>query len=143
MGIPLISVATLMLVAGVTFQALTPIEIPWKAALRGGAVTALIGLAAAFLVGIYLSTAGATGTLGALGGVAILLFFFNLMWVVYLFGAEVTKVYSDYLRYGDVMAPSERQGESPTPIVHQEVSQNPTRVFAIGAALGWLIGRRR
>ncbi len=144
-GIPLAAVTMLLFVTGLTFQVLTSIEIPWKAAMRGGAVTALIGLASAFLVGVYLSTAGATGTLGALGGVAILLFFFNLMWAVYLFGAEVTKVYVDYLRFGDVVAPSERGDDIAPPLAHQPhiTETKSTRSFALGAAIGWLIGRRR
>jgi TM2 domain-containing membrane protein YozV len=61
------------------------------------------GLLAAFGVGQYLGGFGSgSSTFGVLGGMAILLFFFNLMWVVYLFGAEVTKVYADYLEFGDV-----------------------------------------
>jgi len=109
LGVPLVSLVLLMAVVGLTFQGLTVIEIPWKAAMRGGMATAAAGLIAAFLVGIYLTRAGSTGTLGALGGLAVLLFFFSLMWTVYLFGAEVTKVYADYLEYGDIVQPSLRQ----------------------------------
>jgi membrane protein len=152
-GVPISSVVMLMLVTGFTFQVLSAVKIPWKAALRGGATTAVIGLTAALLVGVYLNTAGATGTLGALGGAAILLFFFNLMWLVYLYGAEVTKTYSDYLRYGDVMQPTEREkalassGRAPA---HAAVSgatdtasERPaeSRTFLAGAVLGWLLGR--
>ena len=147
-GIPLVSIAALLLVTGLTFQVLTSVEIPWKAAMRGGAVTAIIGLLAAFLVGVYLSNTGTTGTLGALGGVAILLFFFNLMWAVYLFGAEVTKVYADYLRYGDIALPSELS-QGPAPVTGERAPSEPnrrtdaTKVFAVGALIGWLMGRRR
>ncbi len=146
-AIPLLSVAMLMLVTGVTFQALTAIEIPWRAALRGGATTALLGLTAAFLVGTYLNTAAATGTLGALGGVALLLFFFSLMWTVYLFGAEVTKVYADFLQYGDIQQPSERKAEPvaervAAPATAAE-STAPTAAFAAGALVGVLWGRSR
>lgn len=150
-GIPISSIIMLMLVTGFTFQVLTAIKIPWRAALRGGATTALIGLSAAFGVGTYLNTAGSTGTLGALGGVAILLFFFNLMWFVYLFGAEVTKVYSDYIRFGDVMQPTERErlsrvagdlqpGQEAAAIAEPAP---PSRSFLAGAAFGWLLGRSR
>ncbi len=149
LGIPLFSVVMLMLVTGFTFQVLTAIKIPWRAALRGGATTALIGLTAAFGVGTYLNTAGTTGTLGALGGVAILLFFFNLMWFVYLYGAEVTKVYSDYLRFGDVMQPTERERihreagvvSSETEAAAMPGSTPGNRSFLTGAAFGWLLGR--
>ena len=144
-AIPIVSVVLLMLVTGFTFQVLTAIEIPWRAALRGGATTALLGLSAAYGVGVYLNTAGNEGTLGALGGVAILLFFFNLMWFVYLYGAEVTKVYGDYLHFGDVQQPSERErarleGGAATP-EPESPSIPQTGSFLSGAALGWLLGR--
>ena len=143
--VPVLSLLVLMLVTGLTFQALTAIEIPWRAALRGGATTALLGLTAAFLVGFYLNTVGTTGTLGALGGVAILLFFFNLMWVVYLFGAEVTKVYADYLEYGDIRQPGERgsdRDDRPVGrIVPDTANGSRTVAFSTGAVLGFLMGR--
>jgi membrane protein len=110
--IPLVSLGLLTATVGITFQVLTSVKIPWKAASRGGAATAIAGLAAAYLVGLYLGQAGSSGTLGALGGLAILLFFFNLMWMVYVFGAEVTKTYSDYLDHGDVLQPSIRETQS-------------------------------
>jgi membrane protein len=107
--VPLVSLAMLVSTVAITFQALTRARIPWKAARRGGVATALTGLVAAFLVGQYLGTvASSSSTFGVLGGLAILLFFFNLMWVVYCFGAEVTKVYADFLEFGDVQAPHER-----------------------------------
>lgn len=144
-GIPLFSVVMLMLVTGFTFQVLTAIEIPWRAAQRGGATTALIGLTAAYGVGVYLNRVGGQGTLGALGGVAILLFFFNLMWFVYLYGAEVTKVYGDYLHFGDVQQPSERESTQVGDVrVLPEAESQPiprTGSFLSGAALGWLLGR--
>ncbi len=145
-AIPLVSVVLLMLVTGFTFQVLTAIEIPWRAALRGGATTAMLGLTAAYGVGVYLNTAGTTGTLGAVGGAAILLFFFNLMWYVYLYGAEVTKVYGDYLHFGDVQQPSEREQVSVAAIPATPGSEAPTPPprtgsFLSGAALGWLLGR--
>lgn len=144
-AIPALSLAMLMLLTGLTFQALTAVEIPWQAALRGGAITALIGVTAAFLVGAYLSSAATTGTLGALGGAAILLFFFNLMWTVYVFGAEVTKVYADYLRHGNV-----RQAKSTDPrakgepgrIASPEPPTSPIRPKLLAAAVvGFLLGR--
>jgi membrane protein len=155
LGVPAVSVLMLMAVVGLVFQALTAVEIPWKAAVRGGATTALMGLTASLLVGLYLNRAGATGTLGALGGVAILLFFSYLLWIVLVFGAEVTKVYGDYLEHGDIAMPSEREdtpsirpAARPVPATHHvgDGGNGPRRDvagFIAGAAIGWLIGRRR
>jgi membrane protein len=148
-GVPLVSLILLMVVVGVTFQVLTATEISWKAAVRGGATTAAIGLTAAFLVGFYLTRAGSSGTLGVLGGVAILLFFFNLMWAVYVYGAEVTKVYADYLNHGDVELPHARHGGAfevtPEEVAAPEDAARRSGVLgvAVGVVLGWSLRRRR
>ncbi len=146
-GIPMVSMLMLMLMVGVSFQALTVVGVPWRAALRGGATTALIGLTASWLVGMYLSQVGSTGTLGALGGVAILLLFFDVMWVVYLFGAEVTKVYGDSLRYGDIAAPQDRlpddltrSGDDPD---GDQAGRSGVLPFLVGILVGWATSRRR
>jgi uncharacterized BrkB/YihY/UPF0761 family membrane protein len=135
-----------MAVAGLTFQVLTAIEIPWKAAVRGGVITATLGSAAAAAVGVYLAQAGSTGTLGALGSVAILLVFFNVMWVVYLFGAEITKVYADYLTDGEVAHPSTRQPVPPEASGSRPPPRGEDRPGLVslltGIVIGWLAGRR-
>lgn len=150
--VPLTSLALLVVVVASTFRLLTRAEVPWRAARRGGLFTALCGLIGAFLVGFYLREFGGGGALGAIGGVAILLFFFNLMWIIYLFGAEVTKVYADYLAFGDVMAPTERM-EKPSFEVDDDhdvdggdapdsMWRTGVGAFLIGLATGWAAGRR-
>lgn len=146
-GVPVASLLVLMAVVALSFQFLTAVDIPWKAALRGGAATAVVGLAAAGGVGVYLSRAGSTGTLGALGGLAVLLVFFNLMWMVFLLGAEVTKTYADYLTFGDIVAPSERTSSPAQPVAATtsrtgQVSIGVALALFVGLALGAL-GRRR
>jgi membrane protein len=149
-GVPIISLLLLIGVIGVTFQGLTAAKIPWRAARRGGAVTAIFGLLAAFGVGTYLGrVVPGNVTFGALGGIAILLFFFNLMWVVYVFGAELTKVYADYLEHGDIRPPHDRQRGRFADAVEQ-VPPSPDReasaaklaqagifAFTAGMILGW------
>lgn len=155
-AVPLTSLIMLVVVVGITFQLLTRARIPWQAARRGGYFTAVAGLLGAFLVGTYLGNFGASGTLGAVGGVAILLFFFNLMWMIYLFGAELTKVYGDFLEHGDVMAPSQRETTSQRAralsardeSVHDESgrAESPARsgimAFVVGLVTGWVARRR-
>lgn len=149
--IPLTSLVLLVIVVTLTFRLLTRAPIAWQAARRGGLFTALSGLAGAFLVGLYLSRFGGGGALGAVGGAAILLFFFNLMWTIYLFGVEVTKVYSDYLAFGDIMPPSERAeastfegGQPPDPDAEKVDSpwRSGVMAFLIGLATGWAAKRR-
>jgi hypothetical protein len=77
------------------------------------------------------------------------------MWNVYLLGAEVTKVYGDYLEFGDIVQPSERkarQHPEHAPIHPIRRSQPGTEdesvasvgvtAFVLGAVLGWLGSRR-
>lgn len=150
--VPVVSLFVLVATVALTFRVLTQAEIPWQAARRGSATTALTGLVSAFLVGQYLASfASGSSTFGVLGGLAILLFFFNLMWVVYLFGAEVTKVYADYLEFGDVVPPHERAESRFVAEVTESISAASRRsppgtvnasvfAFLTGLVLGW---RRR
>ena len=155
----IISFLLLTVIIGFTFQTLTNIVIPWKAARRGGLATAVVGLVAAYGVGQYLARAAGSGTLGALGGIAVLLFFFNLMWNVYLFGGEVTKVYGDRLKAAEAQAEREVAEEQaalsvagPAPKISRsgKISREALSgkveagagAFLVGLALGWF-GRRR
>jgi membrane protein len=149
--VPLVSLAILVTTVAVTFRALTRARIPWQAARRGGAATAVAGLLAAFGVGQYLGSFGSgSSTFGVLGGLAILLFFFNLMWVVYLFGAEVTKVYADYLEFGDVVAPHDRAesqfAAAVADALRDEDRKTPpgtVNASVLAFLIGLAVGRRR
>lgn len=145
LGVPIVSLLMLMMVVGLSFQVLTPVSIEWRAAVRGGAATAVIGLVAAWGVGQYLSQAGGGGTLGVLGGLAVLLIFFNLMWLVFLFGAEVTKVYADYLAHGDIVQPSEREEAPPVeePPTPEPAPLGTAAALFAGLGLGLWAGRKR
>jgi len=150
LGVPALSLVMLIVGIGLIFQALTAVKIPWRAAWRGGAFTAVTGLVASYLAGTYLSDfAGEGGTLGVVGGLAVLLFYFNLMWIVFLFGAELTKVYTDYLHDGLVLTPTEREEAAMRKSIEQSVRQpsselsagalTRTSVFAFisGLVIGW------
>jgi membrane protein len=156
-SVPIVALLVLLGVVGATFQFLTSVTIPWRAALVGGAATAATGLIAALGAGLYLTRqaggGGGTSAMSALGGAAILLFFFNLMWIVYVFGAEVTKVYADYLEHGNVVTPSERAQRARKQRLEAEAVSAPTAAtesvakaslfaFVAGALIG-LVGSRR
>jgi membrane protein len=147
-AVPLTSLLLLIGVVAATFQFLTRADVSGKAARRGGLATALAALLGAYLVGFYLSRFGAGGALGAIGGVAVLLFFFNLMWSIYLFGAELTKVYDDYLEHGDIRAPSHRARLAVAASRPEEgpPATSPLRhgimAFLIGLVTGWVARRK-
>lgn len=139
-SVPIVSFAMLVLVVGFTFQGLTAIKIPWRAARRGGAFTAVAGLLGAWGVGLYLSQVGPSGALAALGGLAILLFFAYLMWSVYVFGAELTKVYADYLRHGIVAPPSVSEAGPVSPLVEREVEAEVAKRTPVGTMAALVVG---
>jgi hypothetical protein len=72
---------------------------------------------------------------------AILLFFFNLLWSVYLFGAELTSAYADRVR--------PVTSRSATPAAAASRIENPSSpggvvwAFAAGLVIGGFRGRRR
>jgi membrane protein len=149
--VPAVSLLILMGTVALTFRVLTQARVPWRAARRGGVATALLGLVAAFGVGRYLGAIGSgSATFGVLGGIAILLFFFNLMWAVYLYGAEVTKVYADLLEFGDVLPPFERaESRFAEAVAHavstEKVDKSPGVANAsfVAFVAGWLLGKRK
>ena len=97
---PLASLLLLPLVFALIFQTMTSARIPWRAAWAGGAFTAVVFLIAAYGVGIYFEIAGATTALGFAGSFVVVLFLAYFLSMVFLYGAEVTKVYSDRLAAG-------------------------------------------
>lgn len=143
LAIPAASVLMLMAAVALSYQALTSVRVPARAAALGGVTTALIGLTAAWGVGVYLSQVAGQGALGALGGVAILLVFFDVLWIVYLYGAEVARACRDHL-LGDGAHSSIPEQPGPG---GDEVGGGDRRprswVFGAGMLLGWLAGRRR
>jgi membrane protein len=73
------------------FRYLTDADVPWRPAIVGGAVTALLMAAGTVAIGAYLRRYAATSLLGATGSV-----FLVLLWIYYqaqilLMGAELTR----------------------------------------------------
>jgi membrane protein len=139
LGIPVVSVLVLMAAVAFSYKALTSVRVPIRAAALGGVTTALLGLTGAWAVGVYLSRVADQGAIGALGGVAILLVFFDVLWMVYLFGAEVARACRDRLEGAAV--PAAVPVAAPGP---EDASGGPPAwVFGAGLLIGWLAGRRR
>ncbi len=113
---PLVTLLLLILVFAVQFQTFTVVRIPWKAAWRGGAVTAIVFAAGAIGVGFYFSlqadggNGGGFSAGGFAGGAVLILFTVFILAQIFLFGAEFTKTYADFIRHGDVVQPSVRSG---------------------------------
>lgn len=150
---PTVSFLLLIGIFSLMFQYLTRLRLPWRAVLRGAAFTAVLFVAGGYAVGFYLGRVAGAGTFGAVGAVAILLFFAYLMAQIFLFGAEVTKVYADYLEHGDIVQPSARR-ETAARIAADQIAADRARpketstptvavwAFLIGLVVGWWRRRR-
>ena len=140
---PLISLVILPLVMALTFQVLSRVKVRWRAVWWGSFFTSVAFLAAAYGASFYFRIGGPSATTVA-GSIFVILLLAFILSAVYLFGAEVTKVYNDYLEKGDIKPPAERgEGqESPDVVVHEP--KQPLPLAALFAFLGGLfVGWRR
>ncbi len=73
------------------FRYLPDARIPWKFAVRGGFVTAVLFAIGKVLVGVYLSKGEIGGAYGAAGSVVLLLVWVYFSSAIFFFGAEVVQ----------------------------------------------------
>lgn len=138
---PLVSLVVLPLVIALAFQVLSRLKVRWRAVWWGAFFTSVVFLAAAYGTGLYFEQAGATAA-GVAGSIFIILLLAFILSSVFLFGAEVTKVYERYLGNGEV-TPTSGTADSPDVVVAEPERSAPlAAVFAFLAGLfvGW---RRR
>lgn len=140
---PLISLIVLPLVMALTFQVLSRVKVRWRAVWWGSFFTSLAFLAAAYGASLYFRLSGPTAASVA-GSIFVILLLAFILSAVYLFGAEVTKVYDDYLEEGDIKAPTERAEDEEVPDVLVHEPSQPLPLAAVFAFLGGLlVGWRR
>jgi membrane protein len=101
----LISVILMTLLFGQIYRVLPDVEISWKDVAVGSVITAILFTLGKAGISIYLGTSSVGSAYGAAGSLVIF-----LMWVFYsaqifLFGAELTKVWAR--TYGSKIKPSE------------------------------------
>jgi len=94
---PLVSLALLPFVFALILQTLTEETVPWKAVWVGGLFTAVVFMVAAYGIGLYFTILGSPTALGFAGSFVVVLLLANILSSVFLFGAEVTKIYADRL----------------------------------------------
>ncbi len=137
---PVVSLALLPVVFALIFQTLTVVTIPWRAVWVGALFTAVVFTVAAFGIGFWFQIFGVKTALGFAGSLVVILFLAYMLSSVFLFGVEVTRVYSDRLA-------SVGAKPAPKPLDPLVVVSEPPRAIP-GAALaafltGLLIGSRR
>jgi membrane protein len=143
---PLASVILLPIVFGLIFQTMTAANVPWRAVWMGGAFTAVVFLLAAYGVGVYFQIFGAASALGFAGSFVVVLFLAYFLSMVFLYGAEVTKVYADRLEERAAPPVSRRlYSEDPQVVVAEPgagIPQAAFIAFLVGLIAGWRRRRR-
>lgn len=139
---PLVSLVVLPIVIALSFQVLSRVKVRWRAVWRGSFFTSVVFLAAAYGAGLYFSSEGSKTAAGVAGSIFIILLLSFILSAVFLFGAEVTKVYDRYLGNGEVTPTAGTAGSPEVVVAEPDRSPPLAAVFAFLAGLfvGW---RRR
>lgn len=149
---PLVSLIVLPFVIALAFQVLSRVKVRWRAVWWGSFFTAVAFLIAAYGAGLYFGSDFGSTPAGVVGSIFIILLLAFILSSVFLFGAEVTKVYDDYLDTGEIVRPNRRDeeagiqpnGEEKGPDALVDQPERPVPVAAIFAFLGGLfVGWRR
>ncbi len=136
---PVVSVVILPLLFGLILQTMSSTTVPWRAVRYGAAFTSLLFLLAAYGIGVYFAWNTTPSAFTIAGSVFVVLLLVFVLSSAFLFGAQVTKVYADFLERGDVLRPSERSTEGAS-----AAESAPVPTSAVLAFLGGLfVGRRR
>lgn len=141
---PLISLLVLPFVIALSFQVLSRVSVRWRAIWWGSFFTTVAFLAASYGASLYFRISGPSAA-GVAGSIFIILLLAFVLSSVFLFGAEVTKVYNDYLEKGIVERPNEAErfvssGEEPDVVVaepSQPVPVAAVMAFLSGLFVGW------
>lgn len=134
---PLVSVVILPILFGLIFQTMTVITVRWRAIWYGASFTAAVFLAVAYGIGAYFAWDTDLSAFTVAGSVFVILLMTFVLAGVFLFGAQVTKVYADYLAGGDITGAGARAGETEAP---RMVVAEPPQPAPVAAVLGFLGG---
>jgi membrane protein len=136
---PLVSVLILPFLFGLIFQTMTVVKLRWRAVWWGGLFTGVVFVLAAYGIGVYFAIfEEGPSAIGFAGSLVVILFLAYLLSTVFLFGAEMTKAYSD------------RLDREPGPVGRRHPGSEPTTAtpkaaifaFLAGLLVGWRRSRR-
>lgn len=137
---PLASVVILPFLFGLVFQTMTAAKVRWRAVWWGGLFTAVVFVLAAYGIGIYFALFDTPTALGFASSLVVVLFLAYLLSSVFLFGAEVTKAYSDHLDRLEAGPPA-RSG--PPGILVATPDESVPRFAILAFLAGLILGFRR
>jgi len=90
----LVSYVLVTLLFAAIYKVLPDIRLAWRDVVVGAVLTALLFNAGKFLLALYLARSAAASSYGAAGAVILLLLWIYWSAQIFLFGAELTKVYA-------------------------------------------------
>jgi membrane protein len=101
----LVSFAVITFLFAVMYKILPDVKVGWDNVWVGALVTAFLFTVGKFLIGFYLGQSSVTSAYGAAGSLVLLLLWVYYSSLLFLFGAEFTRVYAR--KYGSVVVPAD------------------------------------
>ncbi len=89
-----VSFLLVMILFAMIYRILPDVQLSWREVLTGGGVTALLFIAGKALIGLYLGHTSVASSYGAAGSLVVVLLWVYYSSLVFLFGAEFTRVHS-------------------------------------------------
>ena len=89
------SLVVFTILFALVYRALPDTRIPWTDLWLGAAITAILFTAGKSMIGLYLGTSGVTSAYGAAGSFVLILLWVYYSAVIFLYGAEITRAYSE------------------------------------------------
>jgi membrane protein len=142
---PVISLALLPFVFGLIIQSMTMVTVPWRAVWVGGSFTAVVFVVATYGIGIWFKLVGPTTALGFAGSLVVILFLAYMLSAVFLYGAEVTRIYAGLVTPFPARVTSPSGSSDPLVVVSEPSRALPgAALFAFlgGLFIGWRRSRR-
>ncbi len=99
-GDVLLSWLLMTLLLAMIYRVLPDVDLTWREVVWGSTITAALFLLGKYGIGLYLQSTGATSTYGAAGSVVGVLLWIYYSSLIFLFGAEVTRIQSKLYRDG-------------------------------------------
>jgi membrane protein len=91
------SLAVFTVLFALVFRALPDTRIPWMDLWLGAAITAVLFTIGKSMISFYLGTTGITSAYGAAGSFVLILLWVYYSATIFLFGAEITRSYSEHV----------------------------------------------
>jgi membrane protein len=76
------------------FKVLPDVILPWREAITGAFITAVLFIFGKYVISLYITHTGATSPYGAAGSLVAVLIWINYSALILFFGVQVTKVYA-------------------------------------------------